>query len=253
MLSFLPPIAFTHPVPALAWRGDTGFCHADEITAADVVRHEQTTRGHLLDASAALIAFLADFHAASLLWVTFTREDAARYGRPLPVRIDEPAYVIADDDHGGILIFFCGDPTTTEGGISATRTMPAAPDAALDGSGVNVAPEMLALATRLIPKAKTMTSRPDDSDRADLTATPRAGDAPDKAADPPPPAREAATQDGPAAGSAIDHAPEIREEEFGATERVNRAENARAATTRGGRAARRGPARRSFPHSISPA
>lgn len=120
-MSILPSIAFEIATPRLAWRGDTGRLHDDATTAADVIRHEQETRGLLLDLSPALIAYLAAFHATALLWVTFKRSEAARYGPPLPVEIDEPAHVIGRDHQCGFLLFFCDDPTITQSGDATTQ------------------------------------------------------------------------------------------------------------------------------------
>jgi hypothetical protein len=112
MLDFLPPIASAIRPPAEAWRADTGLIHDDDTTAAAVIRHEQT-HGQLLDLTAELVAFLAGFHADALLWVTFKRSHAARYGQPLRVPIDSHAYVIGQDGAGGFLLFFPNEPTIT--------------------------------------------------------------------------------------------------------------------------------------------
>ena len=110
----LPAIAFQIPVPPVAWRADSGFRHDAATSAADVIRYEQDELGNPLGITAALILELENYSAASLVWVTFQRHDAARYGKPERVKIDGQAYVIAEDGDGGFLILFCDDPAPLE-------------------------------------------------------------------------------------------------------------------------------------------
>jgi hypothetical protein len=113
MLAFLPSIAFQASLPPSAWRGDTGFRHDDQTSAAQVVAYEQR-EGRLLDLAAELVAILAGLHASALLWVTFKRSLAARYGPPARVPLDLPAYIIGEDGEGGYLILFPDNPTGSQ-------------------------------------------------------------------------------------------------------------------------------------------
>jgi len=110
----LPAIALQIPVPPVVWRADSGFRHAATTSAADVIRYEQDELGNPLGITAALILELENYSAASLVWVTLKRHDAARYGKPERVKIDGQAYVIAEDGDGGFLILFCDDPASFE-------------------------------------------------------------------------------------------------------------------------------------------
>ena len=125
MLASFPAIAFQTPLPASAWRGDTGFRHADQTTAAEVVAYEQR-QGRLLDLAPELVAILAAVHASALLWVTFKRSLAARYGPPARVPLDGPAYVIGEDGEGGFLILF---PDNSTGSQTEDATMKAPAEA----------------------------------------------------------------------------------------------------------------------------
>jgi hypothetical protein len=110
----LPAIAFRIPVPPVVWRADSGFRHAARTSAADVIRYEQDELGNPLGITAALILELENYSAASLVWVTLQRHDAARYGKPERVKIDGQAYVIAEDGDGGFLILFSENPASFE-------------------------------------------------------------------------------------------------------------------------------------------
>ena len=86
-----------------------------------MIRHEQETRGHALDLDAAHLLDLERAPADALLWVTFTRADALRYGSAeyvAELRLDIPAYVIATDGKGGFLLFFPDDLTQPTGGAA---------------------------------------------------------------------------------------------------------------------------------------
>jgi hypothetical protein len=98
----------------VVWRADSGFRHAARTSAADVIRYEQDELGNALGITAALILELENYSAASLVWVTLQRHDAARYGKPERVKIDGQAYVIAEDGEGGFLILFCELPASFE-------------------------------------------------------------------------------------------------------------------------------------------
>jgi len=110
----LPAIALQIPVPPVVWRAESGFCHEARTSAADVIRYEQDELGNPLGIAPALIAELETFPASSLLWVTFKRFGAARYGKPERVKIDGQAFVIAEDGDGGFLILFSDNPASFE-------------------------------------------------------------------------------------------------------------------------------------------
>jgi hypothetical protein len=115
MLDFSHSLAFRKIDAASLWRGDTGFLHDDATTAADVVRYEQS-RGCLNDLLPQLVEHLAAVSAAALLWVARTRQQAARYGPPSRVVIDDPhkVFVIGEDKRGGLFLYFDDNPTTTQ-------------------------------------------------------------------------------------------------------------------------------------------
>jgi hypothetical protein len=108
----LPAIALRIPVPLVVWRAESGFCHEADTTAAAVIRYEQDELANALGITAAFIAELQNYSASSLLWVTFTRHDAARYGEPERIIIAGQVFVIAEDGEGGFLILFYDDPAT---------------------------------------------------------------------------------------------------------------------------------------------
>jgi len=117
-LSHLPSLALAISIPPVVWRAETGFRHDSQRTAADVIRYEQETRGHALDLDAAHLRDLDRHSADALLWVTFTHENALRYGSAADVnelRLDIPATVIATDGEGGFLLFFSDDLTQPTG------------------------------------------------------------------------------------------------------------------------------------------
>jgi hypothetical protein len=130
----LPQIALTVSIPPIVWRAETGFVHDEARTAADVLRFEQRVRGHSLDISTALIDELRNYPAAALLWVTFTRADALRYGPAaalIELRWNIPAFVLATDDAGGFLLFSPDDFTTSTGGAAMADPMNPAADKGL--------------------------------------------------------------------------------------------------------------------------
>jgi hypothetical protein len=113
----LPAIALTS-IPPVVWRAETGFRHDADTSAADVIRHERDTLGKPLALLPALLDELDTYPACALLWVTFTRADALRYGANVKsIRLDLAACVIASDDAGGFLLFFSDDLAGT-GGIA---------------------------------------------------------------------------------------------------------------------------------------
>ena len=124
MLDFLPSIAARIRVPRLAWRGGTGAARAGIESAAEIVRHEQA-QGRLLDLTPSFVSFLEGFAAAALLWVTFNRANAARYGPPLRVEIDRRAFIIGEDGAGGFLLLFhdakADDDTMPQQGLSEMK------------------------------------------------------------------------------------------------------------------------------------
>jgi len=99
-----------------------------------VIRYEQATLGHALGVSPQQLDAFATYPAEALLWVTFTHENALRYGSAEDVnelRLDIPAYVIATDDEGGFLLFFPDDLTQPTGAAAMADQMthdPAARD-----------------------------------------------------------------------------------------------------------------------------
>lgn len=113
MLNHMPKIAFEIFPPPVVWRAETGFRHETGATAAAVVRYEQEQLGNALGIGPELLAELDAYPASALLWVTFEREDALRYGGEadlIEIPIDDaPAYVLAADGDGGFLLFFFDD------------------------------------------------------------------------------------------------------------------------------------------------
>lgn len=112
---------FGRAAPPAVWRAETGFCHDPDTSAADVIRFEQEAHGRPLGLGAALLAALDEYPASALLWVTATRDDALRYApaeNVAQLRLDIPAFVIATDDHGGLLLFFPDDITQPTGGAA---------------------------------------------------------------------------------------------------------------------------------------
>ena len=84
------------------WRADTGYRHSRSTTAADVIRDEQES-GNYPDFPEAKLKELESYPATALTWVTKSRQEAARYGKPEKYPIGDPEVVVTDPD-GGYLV-----------------------------------------------------------------------------------------------------------------------------------------------------
>jgi len=90
-----------------AWRSETGYQHDRGSTAADVVRYEQDDLGNDLGVSDGLLSELETISAEdgrTLVWVTRTKKDAARYGGAKPFPVSPGAVILAEDGDGGCLV-----------------------------------------------------------------------------------------------------------------------------------------------------
>ena len=119
-----PPISYELKPPSVVWRGKTARELPDDLTAAAVIRHDADTSGRVYEFAPEFWTFLAGLPWESLLWVTFTRDEAARYAAPgdvIDLPLDVPAAIIATDNAGGFLLLFGYVPPSETGAATMDR------------------------------------------------------------------------------------------------------------------------------------
>jgi len=91
-----------------AYRAETGYKHDAGTTAADVIRYEQDVLGNDYGITPEELKVLELYPADDVVWVTRTKEDAARYGDSIEDvvehEIPEGSTIIAEDGEGGFLV-----------------------------------------------------------------------------------------------------------------------------------------------------
>jgi hypothetical protein len=88
------------------YRALTGFRHESRTTASDVVKYEAEELGNTDIAQQAqeMGMDLSVWPAERLMWVSRTREAAARYGEPRQVEIPLGSKIVATTKEGDLLI-----------------------------------------------------------------------------------------------------------------------------------------------------
>lgn len=86
-----------------AYRADSGYRHDKETTVKDVVNYEQDELGNDINLDSELFEEVKNSPAKLCFWVTMTRVDAKRYGKPEEFCPDG-YWILGEDGDGGYLL-----------------------------------------------------------------------------------------------------------------------------------------------------